>query len=189
MPDNWSIKKLLGQHPSRPFNPTVANAFFRAGEIEAWGRGIQRVFDACREAGTPEPHVQVEPGELWFEFPFSPAYLDSILSGKTTHETTQETPVKTPAKTPERILDAVGANPCMTLAEVADTIGKSLSAVERASAKLVREGRLHYVGSHKGGFPYTPAHLKRVLMVSSHPIIISPHQAGPYRSGSGYLHA
>jgi ATP-dependent DNA helicase RecG len=58
--------------------------------IEAWGRGIQRIFDACREAGTTEPRIQVEPGELWFEFLFSPAYLDSISSGTATQETTQE---------------------------------------------------------------------------------------------------
>jgi ATP-dependent DNA helicase RecG len=151
LPDNWSLKKLLGQHPSRPFNPTVANTFFRAGEIEAWGRGIQRVFDACREAGTPEPRIQVEPGELWFEFPFSPGYLSSISLGSTTDETAQETPVKTPVKTFERILEILEVNPRLTLAEVAGMIGKSLSAVERASAKLVREGRLRYVGPRKGG--------------------------------------
>ncbi len=151
MPDNWSLKKLLGQHPSRPFNPTVANTFFRAGEIEAWGRGIQRVFEACRQARTPKPRVQVEPGELWFEFHFSPAYLDSILSRKTTQETTLETQVKTQVKTPERILEVLVANPSLTLAAVASIIGKSLSAVERASSKLVREGRLRYVGPRKGG--------------------------------------
>lgn len=151
LPDNWSLKKLLGRHPSRPFNPTVANTFFRAGEIEAWGRGIQRVFEACRQARTPEPRVQVEPGELWFEFPFSPAYLDSIFSGGTTQETPVKTLVKTLVKTPERILEVLGTNPRLTLAEIAGMIGKSLSAVERASSKLVREGRLRYVGPRKGG--------------------------------------
>jgi ATP-dependent DNA helicase RecG len=84
---------------------------------------------------------------LWFEFPFSPGYLSSISLGSTTDETAQETPVKTP----ERILEILGVNPRLTLAEVAGTIGKSLSAVERASAKLVREGRLRYVGPRKGG--------------------------------------
>ncbi|WP_114970259.1 hypothetical protein [Rhodoferax ferrireducens] len=43
------------------------------------------------------------------------------------------------------------ANPTMTLAEVAAEIGKSLSAVERASAKLVMQGRLRYYGPSKGG--------------------------------------
>jgi len=35
LPEHWSAQKLLGQHPSRPFNPDIANTFFRAGEIEA----------------------------------------------------------------------------------------------------------------------------------------------------------
>ncbi|MBU4140035.1 MAG: winged helix-turn-helix domain-containing protein [Euryarchaeota archaeon] len=41
--------------------------------------------------------------------------------------------------------------PEMTLAEVASKIGKSLSAVERASSKLVKAGRLRFVGPKKGG--------------------------------------
>jgi len=40
----------------------------------------------------------------------------------------------------------------MTLAEVAVAIQKSPSAVERASAKLVQEGKLKYVGPKKGGY-------------------------------------
>ena len=34
---------------------------------------------------------------------------------------------------------------------VATKIEKSLSAVERASAKLVKDGKLRYVGPQKGG--------------------------------------
>lgn len=40
----------------------------------------------------------------------------------------------------------------MTLAEVAHSIGKSTSAVERAVAKLVEQGRLRFVGPRKGGY-------------------------------------
>ena len=39
LPSNWTVAKLIGKHSSKPFNPDVANAFFRAGEIEAWGQG------------------------------------------------------------------------------------------------------------------------------------------------------
>jgi len=31
------------KHPSKPYNPLIANAFFRAGLIESWGRGIQKI--------------------------------------------------------------------------------------------------------------------------------------------------
>ena len=68
LPEGWSLEKLLGRHPSQPFNPDVANAFFRAGEIETWGRGIQRILEACREAGTPEPDIRVGIGRVMDRF-------------------------------------------------------------------------------------------------------------------------
>jgi len=65
--------------------------------------------------------------------------------------TSVETPVKTPVKTPEKILEVLRENPGLTLAEVASHTGKSLRAVERATAKMVKEGLLQFVGPKKGG--------------------------------------
>ena len=70
LPFDWTVAKLNGKHPSHPFNPDVANAFFRAGMIEAWGRGIERIMEACRDAGTPIPLLRYEPSGLWVEFAF-----------------------------------------------------------------------------------------------------------------------
>ncbi len=140
LPDNWSLKKLLGHHPSRPFNPTVANTFFRAGKIEAWGRGIQRIFDACREAGTPEPRIQVEPGELWFEFLFSHTYLDSISSGTTTQETTQE-----------QIVALLRKEPTITRKTLATRIGITSDGIKHHLAKLKKAGRIRHVGPTNKG--------------------------------------
>ena len=55
LPTDWTVAKLKGKHPSRPFNPDVANAFFRASMIETWRRGIERMLEACR---APTPHGQ-----------------------------------------------------------------------------------------------------------------------------------
>jgi ATP-dependent DNA helicase RecG len=44
LPLNWTVERLLAKHASQPFNPDVANAFFRAGYIESWGRGIERIL-------------------------------------------------------------------------------------------------------------------------------------------------
>jgi ATP-dependent DNA helicase RecG len=59
--------KLLQPHDSRPSNPDVANTFFRAGLIEAWGRGYEKIRDACHEAGAPAPEVEFDGGVrlLW----------------------------------------------------------------------------------------------------------------------------
>ncbi len=40
LPPAWTVAKLKGKHPSQPFNPDVANAFFWAGLIEAGRCGI-----------------------------------------------------------------------------------------------------------------------------------------------------
>ncbi len=39
LPENWTIENLLTKHPSKPYNPDIANALFRSGYIESWGRG------------------------------------------------------------------------------------------------------------------------------------------------------
>ena len=53
LPQDWTLERLLGKHPSHPYNPLIANAFFRAGYIEAWGRGIEKIHRECREHDIP----------------------------------------------------------------------------------------------------------------------------------------
>ncbi|NTU42965.1 MAG: winged helix-turn-helix transcriptional regulator [Nitrospirales bacterium] len=142
LPPDWTVERLLDKHSSQPFNPDVANAFFRAGMIEAWGRGIERILNACAIAGAPTPELRYEHTGLWTVFQFK-------QTGE--EKTPVKTPVIKPVKTPERILEVLEANPGLTLSEVASVIGKSLSAVERASARLVKEGHLRYMGPRKGG--------------------------------------
>ncbi len=193
LPPDWTVEKLLGKHASIPFNPDVASVFFRAGMIEAWGRGIERILESCREAETPEPEVRYEQTGLWMVFPYLPEHSTPAgpVTGEATGEVTDEgrgrppvetaktpvktpvetgktpveiveapvktpvetleTPVETPVKTSDRIVELLRANPHMTLAEVAEEIGRSRRAVERATAKMVSEGRLRYVGPRKSG--------------------------------------
>ncbi len=46
LPENWTTEHLLENHPSLPYNPLIANTFFRSGYIESWGRGYKRIVDA-----------------------------------------------------------------------------------------------------------------------------------------------
>ncbi|MFC4691270.1 ATP-binding protein [Dokdonia genika] len=48
LPENWTIDRLTQKHPSKPFNPDVANTLFRAGYIESWGRGTIKIINACK---------------------------------------------------------------------------------------------------------------------------------------------
>jgi ATP-dependent DNA helicase RecG len=62
-----------------------------------------------------------------------------------------KTPGKTPRKTPDRILALLNENPTLSIPELAEEMGKSESAVERAIRKLRQENRLKRIGSAKGG--------------------------------------
>lgn len=55
LPHELSIDQLKKKHASYPRNKNIADIFFKAGYIEAWGRGTNKIIDACIIAGLPEP--------------------------------------------------------------------------------------------------------------------------------------
>jgi len=73
LPEGWSVASLRTRHLSRPGNPDIANAFYRAGLIEAWGMGIDKLIAACRAHGIVEPLLRHEQDGLWLEFSFTRA--------------------------------------------------------------------------------------------------------------------
>jgi len=81
LPDDWTIDNLLVSHRSRPYNPDIAHVFFRAGEIETWGRGIERIVSGCKAAGCPVPTFRYSTGEMWSVFHFSEEYQKGVGNG------------------------------------------------------------------------------------------------------------
>ena len=67
-PDDWTVDDLLEAHKSRPYNPLIANTFFRAGFVEAWGRGIQKIKDSCILAGNDIPEYKVKREDITVTF-------------------------------------------------------------------------------------------------------------------------
>ena len=68
LPENWTVEKLLSSHSSRPYNPDIANAFFRSGYIESWRRGISIMAALCEEQGLPKPSYNIDGSDFWIEF-------------------------------------------------------------------------------------------------------------------------
>ncbi len=157
LPESWTVRKLFSQHSSCPYNPLVANAFFRAGEIEAWGRGVQRIVDACEEAGNPKPKVTYDPSDLWFEFPFSPEYLRVVENpaqlGQEPDSATSKvkSKVKSRVKNADRLLQFLGQKADSTIPELALTLELSIAGVEKIIRNLKKDGRLRRIGPAKGG--------------------------------------
>ena len=68
LPKNWTVDTLMKPHKYEPFNPSIAHVFYRAGYIEAWGRGIQKICEACQELGTPDPEYRVLGDDITVKF-------------------------------------------------------------------------------------------------------------------------
>jgi ATP-dependent DNA helicase RecG len=60
---------LKGEHASRPRNMLIADAVFRRGLIERWGRGTQGIVEEYERAGCPEPNYSLKGGCLVVTFP------------------------------------------------------------------------------------------------------------------------
>ncbi len=148
LPPEWNADRLLREHSSHPFNPEIAHVFFRAGMIESWGRGIERIVESCRKAHIPSPKFLHETTGLRVEFPYPPTH---IHPEKTIQKTTQKTIQKTEEKTQGKILDLISANPSLSLQELADMIGMSRAGIVWQIKKLKKEKRIERVGPDKGG--------------------------------------
>jgi ATP-dependent DNA helicase RecG len=59
---------LVREHDSIQRNPIIAEVFYRAGLIEKWGRGTNRVIAQCREAGIAPPEFQEVAGSTVVTF-------------------------------------------------------------------------------------------------------------------------
>ncbi|QJB32266.1 putative DNA binding domain-containing protein [Chitinophaga oryzae] len=62
LPEELKVEALKENHSSYPRNRNIANVFYKAGYIESWGRGINKIVEACVEAGLPEPRMVEEQG-------------------------------------------------------------------------------------------------------------------------------
>ena len=58
-PSDWTTENFMKTHNSRPYNPDLANTFFRAGYIESWGRGIQKIYEECDLIGAKIPEYSI----------------------------------------------------------------------------------------------------------------------------------
>jgi ATP-dependent DNA helicase RecG len=68
LPFDLTPADLMRPHPSRPWNPLIAQAFYRRGIIEAWGRGTLKMAELTARAGLPPPEIECAAGEVLVRF-------------------------------------------------------------------------------------------------------------------------
>ena len=66
----------LKPHEFKPWNPIIANVFYRTGIIERWCAGTLNIIDWCAENANPPPTWQEQAGSVYVTF--LPAVLPDI---------------------------------------------------------------------------------------------------------------
>jgi len=68
LPPEVPVESLKTNHLSKPRNKLLAETFYYAGFIEAWGRGTLKIVEKCVEQGLPEPDFKEENGVMTVTF-------------------------------------------------------------------------------------------------------------------------
>jgi ATP-dependent DNA helicase RecG len=58
LPQGLSLDDLKGFHTSQPRNLLIADICFKGGYIDSWGRGMLKIYNACKESELPEPEIK-----------------------------------------------------------------------------------------------------------------------------------
>lgn len=68
LPFGLTPSSLSEPHASQPWNPLVADVFFRRGIIDQWGRGTLKILELAEEAGLTPPEFDQQGGEVIVRF-------------------------------------------------------------------------------------------------------------------------
>ena len=140
LPTGWTIETLMKKHSSQPYNPEIANAFFRAGEIEAWGRGIERILSACMEADMQMPEWNFDGSGLWVTFLF-----------KNDQKNDQKDVQKKLTERQKDILSLLSSDGTLTIEVMSKRLGISEKTIYRELSLLKANGLLERKGSKTKG--------------------------------------
>ena len=146
LPFGWTAETLLGSHTSKPYNPDIARVFYRAGYIESWGRGIQKIRDACKNLGTEEPKYIVHGEDIMVKF-------KALQSSNVKNSKILKSQGDTLDDTLElRILQCIEIQPSIKQVEIAEKTGVSLPSVKRYIKVMVEKGTIERKGGKRYGF-------------------------------------
>jgi len=149
LPENWTVDTLMEVHDSIPYNPDIANVFFRAGFIENWGQGIQKICKECRDIGADLPEYELVGTTLRIRFKaLSSALIDMPKVPKGQSAKTDGTLDDTMAL---KIIEEIRSKPDITLDQLSEVVGVARRTLVRYMSVLKETNRIERVGGKRYG--------------------------------------
>ena len=149
LPEGWTAETLMQPHDSIPYNPDIANVFYRAGYIETWGQGIQKICDECTALGAELPKYEIIGTGLRVYFPALKSAL--IDQPKTPNRQGVGKDVGLEVGLAEKIIDLILEDSEIKMSEMAEKLEVTTRTIEREMKKLRESGRVIRVGGKRYG--------------------------------------
>lgn len=149
LPREWTVDTLLHPHKSIPFNPSIANVFYRAGYIEAWGRGIQKNFELCNELGSPVPEYKQLGDDLTVKF--IAAKVEHSQNFKNPKHQNEALDDALNEALENKIIAEIKNNPNVKQEDLIKMLNVSRASVQRSMKILQVNGRIQRVGGKRYG--------------------------------------
>ena len=117
----YAIKKVM---------TSFANALFKGGKTEGWGRGILDILTLRKEAGLPEPEYDFVPNfvclTIRFKEPITPR-----LSGDRHNDRPNDSRIDRLNKSVKATFLVIERNPGLQRKRIAELVGKSIPTIDR----------------------------------------------------------
>lgn len=149
LPEDFTIETLLGKHPSRPYNKNVADIFFKAGFIEAWGRGIAKIVNGFINAGLTAPLFEATMGGILVTV--KRVVPDLTVSDERINERIKER-INTLSKKEKEVVLLLKDDPGMTQATLANKLQITEQYVRKIIKQLKDRQLITRIGSNKSGY-------------------------------------
>lgn len=127
LPEDWTVAKLKVKHPSRPYNPDIANAFFRSGLIESWGRGTIKILNEAKLAKIPVPNFKYDDSGFYVIFDFEEKSLE------------------------QGVFELLKSNSKLTAAKMAEELSVNERTIKRILKSLQESNRIIRIGNNRSG--------------------------------------
>lgn len=140
LPDELKLEDLTRVHASFPRNPLIAQVCYRAGYIDSWGRGIDKVLQACKQQHLAMPAFEQVSGGMF------------VTLTKAAPTTPITTPITT-SKTTLKILEILAADPKASSKDIASQLGNiTADGVKYHLNQMKQDGLIKRIGSSRGGY-------------------------------------
>ena len=174
LPDGITFEQFMGAHSSCPRNRLIARAFYLAGFIESWGRGIGKIRDEFVASGLEAPVYKEEMGGMSVYitrrkglFGGNDGENGTVKDADNKEIVLKNDPVNdiggTVNGTVKRIIKVISENEAITYDELSEKLNISRRTVARHIKKMTELFLIVREGSDKSGHWYVTEKGKRIL--------------------------